>query len=47
MREVTIGKGFVLGRGRALPVIGGPCAIESERLCVEVASAVRDTCRLH
>jgi len=42
MREVTIGKGFVVGRGRALLVIGGPCAIESKRLCMEVASTAGD-----
>ena len=44
MQEVRIGDNIVVGRGRPLLVIAGPCVIESEHLCLEVARSVRDVC---
>ncbi len=44
MQEVTIGSNIVVGAGRPLLVIAGPCVIESESLCMEVASALRQVC---
>jgi len=35
--SVTIG-------GEALTLIGGPCVIESEALCLEVGTRLRDAC---
>ena len=44
MRELTIADGIVVGPGRPLLVIAGPCVVESRRLCMEVARAARDAC---
>jgi 2-dehydro-3-deoxyphosphooctonate aldolase (KDO 8-P synthase) len=36
---------MVVGRGRPLLVIAGPCVIESAKVCLDVAGAMRDACR--
>lgn len=43
-REVRVTDEIVVGAGRPLLVIAGPCVIEGEALCVEVAGAARDVC---
>jgi 2-dehydro-3-deoxyphosphooctonate aldolase (KDO 8-P synthase) len=45
MREVTITDDAVVGEGRALLVVGGPCVIESRQLCIAVAERLREVCR--
>ena len=40
--DATIWKGF--HSPRRLSLIAGPCAIESEKLCLQVAAAVKKTC---
>lgn len=42
-REVRLGDRF-LGGNRSLFLISGPCVIESEQHCVDLASQLRDTC---
>ncbi len=40
-KPIEIAPGVVLG-GEDLPIIAGPCAVESEQLVLEVAAAVKD-----
>ena len=40
----TSGGGFEIGAGRPLAVIGGPCVIESEAMCLSIAMTLRDVC---
>ncbi len=35
----------MVGPARALLVIAGPCVMESEALCVDVAGAAAEVCR--
>jgi len=44
MSEVKISDQIVVGTHRPLLVIAGPCVIESEELCLDVAGMLRDTC---
>lgn len=39
--EVRVGK-MAIGRGHPLVVVAGPCVIETEELCLEVASVLRE-----
>ncbi|TVQ34345.1 MAG: 3-deoxy-8-phosphooctulonate synthase [Phycisphaeraceae bacterium] len=36
---------IIIGAGRPLTIIGGPCLLESESLAMEVGVALRDACR--
>ena len=45
MQEVAIGDGITVGPRRPLLIIAGPCVIESEALCVDVARELRRICR--
>lgn len=42
-RRVMVGP-VAIGGGAPLALIAGPCAIESEALCLQVASALKDIC---
>lgn len=48
VETVTIGhpsgNGIEVGEGKALLLIGGPCALESEELAKEVGSAMKEVC---
>ncbi len=44
MGAVSITDTITLGEGRPLLVMAGPCVIESCRLCVAVAAAVKEVC---
>jgi len=44
MQEVTINEGVVVGAGAPLLIIAGPCVIETEEMCLEVARQMRDAC---
>jgi 2-dehydro-3-deoxyphosphooctonate aldolase (KDO 8-P synthase) len=43
VRKIQVGRA-VIG-GRALALVAGPCVIESESLCLEIARALQRTCR--
>ncbi len=43
--DISIAQGVVVGPTRPLLVIAGPCVIESEALCVDVAGAAAEVCR--
>jgi 2-dehydro-3-deoxyphosphooctonate aldolase (KDO 8-P synthase) len=44
MREVRVGDSVVLGDGRSLVVVAGPCVVEGRQLCVDVAGRLTDAC---
>lgn len=37
-------KDFFIGEGQPLTLISGPCVIESEKLCLESAAAIKEIC---
>lgn len=43
MKNVSIGN-FSIGEGEPLTLISGPCVIEDESLCLEVAEALKEIC---
>lgn len=43
-REIKIAEGMVLGGGRALALIAGPCVIESEDHALGMAGAIKEIC---
>ena len=44
MQEVAVSQDIVVGAGRALLVIAGPCVIEGGQMCLDIARALRDAC---
>lgn len=44
MSVVGIGDAIEVGRGSPLLVICGPCVIESQQLCMEIAGSMKDIC---
>ena len=44
-REVEIREGVTVGGGRPFMLIAGPCVIESEALCRQIAGSVKETCK--
>jgi len=44
MNELRISDSIVVGGNRPLLVIAGPCVIESEKLCVQIARHLRQVC---
>ena len=44
MSEVKISDEILVGTHRPLLVIAGPCVIENQELCLDVAGMLRDTC---
>jgi len=44
MQEIAIAKEIIVGPRRPLLVIAGPCIIENEQMCIEIARALRDAC---
>ncbi len=46
MRVLDDGKIWgTLSGGKALVLIAGPCVIESQELCLEVAGSLKETCK--
>jgi 2-dehydro-3-deoxyphosphooctonate aldolase (KDO 8-P synthase) len=45
MREVSLTDTITVGPSHPLLVIAGPCVMEGEDLCIEVACVLRDACR--
>ena len=39
-----IGKGVVIGPGKPLTVLAGPCVLESEEICNQIAGTVQEIC---
>ena len=44
MRDVNLTDSIVVGPDRPLLVIAGPCAIEEQEICLEVAGTMKDVC---
>lgn len=44
MKQVNLNNQVVIGAGRPLTVIAGPCQIESVEMCLAVGEAVRERC---
>ena len=43
-RQVVIARGVKVGEGCPLLIMGGPCVLESEELCLEIGSTMKAAC---
>ena len=45
-KTIYIGDQIIIGGKKRFVFIGGPCAIESEQMCIDVAGKLKEVCEL-